>query len=68
MRHGWIPFLCLFYSLGWVAPQNEEEEPSFPIDLVTRLSQTAIYVGDVFEYRISVRHSNEFSFVTQEFE
>ncbi len=68
MRHGWIPLLCLFFSLGWGAPQSEEEAASSPIDLVTRLSQTAIYVGDVFEYRISVRHSNEFSFVTQEFE
>ena len=48
--------------------QSVEEEPSSPIDLVTLLSKTAIYVGDVFEYRISVRHSNEFSFVTQEFE
>ncbi len=68
MRHGWIPLLCLFFSLGWGAPQSEEEAASPPIDLVTRLSKTAIYVGDVFEYRISVRHSNEFSFVTQEFE
>ena len=68
MRHGWIPLLCLFVSLGWGAPQSEEEAASFPIDLDTLLSKTAIYVGDVFEYRISVRHSNEFSFVTQEFE
>ena len=68
MRYGWIPLVCLFFSLGWGAPQSEEEEPSSPIDLVTLLSKTAIYVGDVFEYRISVRHSNEFSFVTQEFE
>ena len=68
MRHGWIPLLCLFFSLGWGAPQSEEEAASSPIDLVTRVSKTAIYAGDVFEYRISVRHSNEFSFVTQEFE
>jgi len=68
MRYGWILFFCLFFSLGWAAPQSVEEKPSSPIDLVTLLSKTAIYVGDVFEYRISVRHSNEFSFVTQEFE
>ena len=68
MRYGWIPLLCLFFSLGWGAPQSEEEAAFSPIDLVTRVSKTAIYAGDVFEYRISVRHSNEFSFVTQEFE
>ncbi len=68
MKYGWIPLWCLFFSLGWGAPQSEEEAASSSLDLVTRLSQTAIYAGDVFEYRISVRHSNEFSFVTQEFE
>lgn len=68
MRHAWIPIFCLFFSLGWGAAQSEEEAVSSPVDLVTLLSKTAIYVGDVFEYRISVRHSNEFAFVTQEFE
>ncbi len=68
MRLSWIPLLCLFFSLGWAVPQSEEESASSPIDLVTLLSKTAIYVGDVFEYRITVRLSNDFSFVTQEFE
>ena len=68
MRHPWIPLLCLFFSLGWGAAQSEEEAASSPIELVTLLSKTAINVGDVFEYKISVRHSNEFAFVTQEFE
>ena len=31
MRYGWILFFCLFFSLGWVAPQSVEEEPSSPI-------------------------------------
>jgi hypothetical protein len=68
MRHAWIPIFCLFFSLGWGSAQSEEEAASSPVDLVTLLSKTAIYVGDVFEYRISVRHSSEFAFVTQEFE
>jgi len=68
VRYGWIPLLCLFSSLGWGAPQSEEEAAAPSIDLVTLLSKTAIYAGDVLEYRISVRHSNKVSFVTQEFE
>lgn len=66
MRRGWILLLCLLFTWGRAEPQNEDA--AAPIDLVTLLSKTAITVGDVFEYRISVRHSNEFAFVTQEFE
>ena len=68
MKRLWIVCLLLSYGSGWGAPQSDEGGGSSPLVLSTRVSKTAIYVGDVFEYRISVRHSAELSFVTEELE
>ena len=68
MKRFWIVGLLLLCGSGWGASQIDENSGSSPLVLSTRVSKTAIYVGDVFEYRISVRHPTEFSFVTEELE
>jgi hypothetical protein len=59
-----IVLLSLLSAVGWAAPQDALDDPSIGID--REVSRTAIYLGDVFQYRISVLHANEFAFVTEE--
>lgn len=67
MKRSWIVIPCLMFAVSWATPQDtEEDDPSILVDRET--SRTAIYVGDVFEYKVSVLHSNEFAFVTEELE
>ena len=67
MRHVRIVLtvlLPLLSAVGWAAPQDALDDPSIGIE--REVSRTAIYLGEVFQYRISVLHTNEFAFVTEE--
>jgi hypothetical protein len=66
VKRSWIVIPCLMFAVSWATPQDTEDDPSILVDRET--SRTAIYVGDVFEYKVSVLHSNEFAFVTEELE
>jgi len=64
MKRFWMVWPVLMFAVGWATPQGIEDDPSMQVDRET--SRTAIYLGDVFEYKVSVLHSNEFAFVTEE--
>ncbi|MEE8348643.1 MAG: hypothetical protein V3R94_03665 [Acidobacteriota bacterium] len=66
MRYSWVGAMSLMLAVGWAAPQDSGDAPSINVD--REVSQTAIYLGDVFQYRVSVRHSSEFAFVTEALE
>jgi len=68
MKRWWIILLLLPRALAWATPQDEQESLSFPIEISTRVSKTALYVGDVLEYRVSLLHPKGISFVTEELE
>ncbi|MDA2934189.1 hypothetical protein MYX82_07580 [Acidobacteria bacterium AH-259-D05] len=65
MKRLWIASFLLPCAVAWAISQSPQQDS---IVLITGVSRTAIYVGDVFEYRISVRHPDQFSFVTEELE
>ena len=66
MRHAGRVLILLVVAVGWVNAQDAEENASILVD--REVSRTAIYLGDVFEYKVSVLHSNELAFVTGELE
>ena len=58
--------LCLAVSAWGGAFAQDDQSGSQDISLSRQLSRTAVYVGDVFEYRVLVRYPKDFSFVTEE--
>ena len=66
MRRSWIQVLVLVMGAGWVNPQGPDDDPSILVD--REVSRTAIYLGDVFQYKVALLHSRKLAFVTEELE
>lgn len=69
MKSRWAVLCSVLAGAVGVAPAGPTQGGVATTPVVSAaVSRTAIHVGDVFEYRITVRHSSDVSFVTQDLE